>query len=158
MRAAPPVDAALGGGRLERMLMVLLHALAGGVCAAWLGLHAGWQRPGWWLATLGVAAALGVLGAVLARRVLPATPGRLRWTGAQWALHMPGQELPLQRVVVAIDVGGWMLLRLQGQDRPFVVWRVAAARSARGGWHGLRVALVAHAGGVTERPAGEVHR
>jgi hypothetical protein len=47
--------------------------------------------------------------------------------------------------VVALDLGAWVLLRLHLAGGG-VGWRVASATSAQASWHGLRVALAAHAG------------
>jgi hypothetical protein len=147
MRAAPPVDAALDAGRRERMLTVLLHLLAGGVLAAWLALQAELTAPSAWAGLLVLSAgALGMLGHALARRTWPASPGRLRWDGRQWHLAGHGADRPLHRVVVALDLGVWLLLQLHPADGDRPVWRVASAPAAQGAWHGLRLALAAHAG------------
>ena len=149
MRAAPPVEAVLDSGRLERMLITALHALAGAVVAAWLALHLA-LGPGWavLLVGLGAAAVVAGLGHQLARRALPLQPGQLRWDGQRWfcvgAQGMPVQ--PLQRLVLALDLGLWVLLHLHPADGGHPVWRVASARGATSAWHGLRVALAAHAG------------
>jgi hypothetical protein len=147
MRAAPPVDAALDTGGRERMLTVLLHALAGAVLGGWLTLHAEWRAVSTWVAALvSSSAALATLGWWLARRTWPAAPGHLRWDGSQWCCSGSGVEMPLARVVVALDLGTWLLLRLHPADGSQLLWRAASARTARGAWHGLRVALAAHAG------------
>ncbi len=146
MRAAPPVEAALDAGRLERMLIILLHALAGAVLAAWLALHA--ELHGAWsvLAAVVTAATLmAVLGHWLAGRALPLQPGRLRWDGQVWSC-IGAPDIPLQRLVVALDLGLWVLLHLHPADGGHRLWRVASARGARSSWHGLRLALATHAG------------
>ena len=145
MRAAPPVEAVLDTGRPERMLITMLHALAGAVLAAWLALHVEW-RLGWAvLFVLGTAGLMAGLGHWLAHRALPQRPAHLRWDGQRWCC-VHAQTMPLQRLVVALDLGLWVLLQLHPADggRPF--WRIASARGARAAWHGLRVALAAHAG------------
>ena len=147
MRAAPPVDAALGSGRPERMLITLLHGLAGGLLSAWAALHAElplWQVP----ALAGVlvcAAAMAALGRWLAVRALSPEAGHLRWDGQAWSRADEAQAWPVLRLVVALDLGIWVLLQLQtaGGRR---LWCVASAASAQAQWHGLRVALAAHAG------------
>ncbi len=146
MRAAPPVDALLADGRLERVVITLLHASAGALLATWLALHAEWPlaTPAW-LCVLAAAAVLAAIGLRLARRALPPSPGRLRWDGQAWHSVGAVAEQPLQRLVVALDLGTWVLLQLHpvaGRVR----WRVASASSAQAAWHGLRVALAAHAG------------
>jgi hypothetical protein len=147
MRAAPPVDAALDAGRRERVLTVLLHMLAGLVLAAWLALQAGVASVLLWAGALGLGVvAMGAIGGWLARCTWPRDPGRLRWDGSQWLSTSPGAARPLPRVVVSLDLGTWMLLQLHPADGTARLWRVASPRAARGAWHGLRVALAAHAG------------
>jgi len=168
MRAAPAVDAALDHGGPERMVITLLHAGAGAVLAAWALSHdatlsAAVAPAEFWPAVVGGASAMALLGWVLARRALPAHPARLRWDGQAWHLvqgSQPpiGNPQPLRRVVVSLDLGGWLLLHLlpvaakaagrAGRGE----WRVASARRAGPAWHGLRVALLAHAGEAAPTP------
>jgi hypothetical protein len=150
MRAAPAVDAALDGGGRERMLITLLHGLAGAALAAWAMAHAGLLAlpatavlP--WLLGLGGALAMAAVGAVLARRALPAHAARLRWDGTVWQLVAATQQ-PLCRIGVSLDLGSWLLLRLQPADGAASVWRIASQNGAGPAWHALRVALQAHAG------------
>ena len=159
MRAAPPVDAALDTGRRERMLTVLLHALAGAVLGAWLALHAEVRAVVAWATALGASTTLlAALGWWLARRTWSSTPGHLRWDGAQWCCAGSGHSLPLARVVVALDLGTWVLLRLHPADGTAPLWRAASACGAGGAWHGLRLALAAHAGAPPQADDGEAAR
>ena len=181
------------------MLITLLHAGAGAALAAWASAHAGSLSASvapaeFWPAVVGTASAMALLGGVLSRWALPASPARLRWDGQGWQLlagsRLPpptgtaqpvaatGQPLsgapqPLRRVVVSLDLGGWLLLHLlpanaNANAKANVngagqagrgVWRVASARGAGAAWHGLRVALLAHAGAAapaaapTDRPS-----
>ena len=148
MGAAPPVDAVLADGRLERMLITLLHAAVGALLASWAALHAEWRPGAAALATaVVVSGLLAAAGAWLARRALPPSPGRLRWDGQCWhTSHALGGQ-PLVRLVVALDLGTWVLLHLQ-PEQGRACWRIASTGSAQAAWHGLRVALAAHAGGV----------
>ncbi len=154
MRAAPPVETVLDDGRLERMLITLLHAVAGAVLAGWLALHA--ELRGGWMLPTGVLLAAVLMAAVghgLAGRALPPLPRRLRWDGQSWC-SLGTADIPLQRVVVALDLGLWVLLRLHPVDGRPPVWRVASARGAQSAWHALRLALAAHAG-ATEPTNGQ---
>jgi len=147
MRAAPPVEAALSAGQSERMLITLLHGAAGALLAAWLALHAEVRHlPTLLLAMVAAAGSMAALGAVLARRALPPQPGRLRWDGTTWHLTGPHTDQPLQRLVVALDLGIWVLLRLHPAPAAAPLWRTACVRGAPAAWHALRVALAAHAG------------
>ena len=136
------------------MLITALHAGAGAAVAVWLTAHveaaAGPLPAGLpWFAGLAGALGLGAIGVCLARRVLPGGSSRLGWDGAVWLWRgeRPDQGLvPLQRVVVSLDLGAWMLLQLVPACGLSTRWRVASARRAGPAWHGLRVALQAHAG------------
>ncbi|MDO9284298.1 MAG: hypothetical protein Q7U26_05325 [Aquabacterium sp.] len=153
MRAAPAVDAALDAGVPERMLILLLHGLAGVTLALWAAAHAalGFSLPV--LAGAAIAgASMAALGAWLARRALPADAGRLRWDGQGWSWQGPA-DLPLARLEVSLDLGVWALLRLHPADGTRPSWRVASRRGAGAAWHGLRVALAAHAGAPVPTPA-----
>ncbi len=154
MRAAPAVRAPLAAGGPEHMLIALLYAITAIGLMAWGAGHAGlaWSLPGL-LAGLALALLAGGGGAWWARRALPADGDHLQWDGQRWTLALrsapgglPGPaETPLLQVELALDLGAWLLLRLQlanGQQR----WQVARASVAGTAWHGLRVALRAHAG------------
>jgi hypothetical protein len=162
MRAAPAVDAALGSGRFERMVIVLLHAGTGAAVAGWASAHVDATAGplagglGWWLA-LAVALAMGAVGWLLARRALPAEPAQLCWDGTAWQLRTDALR-PLGQVVVAMELGAWVLLQLRPAPGRASHWRVAAARDAGASWHGLRVALQAHAGDAPGGAPGRADR
>jgi hypothetical protein len=112
------------------------------------------------LAALAWLAAWAALGLRLARSALPNDGDFLQWDGMAWTLGLrsPGQSsatpagLRLDRLVLALDLGAWVLLRLHsaaGGQR----WQVARASRAGTDWHGLRLALTAHAGRAAA-PAG----
>lgn len=149
MRAAPAVDAALGSGRIERMLIALLYGATGAALALWGAARAEWPDDGPtlapWLAAVAAASAMASAGAWLARRVLPPEPARLGWDGSAWQLRGE-RSTALSRLVVALDLGHWVLLKLAAAEGSSTLWRVASARSCGADWHGLRVALQAHAG------------
>ncbi|MBC7728724.1 MAG: hypothetical protein H7242_14120 [Microbacteriaceae bacterium] len=179
MRAAPAVDAALGSGRVGRMLITLLHAGAGAAFLVWAAAHAEAFAGPWfaglpWLMGSAGALGLGLVGFWLARRALPAEPTRLRWDGSSWQLCRPvlGESrselrdddlVLLQRVVVAMDLGTWMLLQLvpvgamrsAQRSTQRSGWRVVNAQSVGGAWHGLRVALQVHAGAPRDTEGGD---
>jgi hypothetical protein len=147
MRAAPALDATLDNARPERVLIVMLHVLAGLVWVAWGVLHSAIQID--WVGLLAAHAIVGLLaaglGLWLARQALPAAAGRLAWTGHQWVLHQQVDQA-LHQVQVTVDLGAWLLLRLQPAANGRPLWRIARQRSAGPAWHALRVALHAHAG------------
>lgn len=147
MRAAPVVQAALASGRRERMFITLLHALAGAHVATWFANEAEIPTAALFAAAAGAAAVMASLGAVLARRALPVRPAHLLWDGQAWRLQL-GHDLQVIRLVTALDLGVWMLLKLHLAEHARPCWQVASARAAGGAWHGLRVAVAAHAGAL----------
>ncbi len=158
MRNAPAVSAQLDAGRPEHALISLLYALSAAVLAYWLQALAVLPASGWvWLVEAFGVAGAGGLGALLARRALPPDGHQLRWDGRAWALCLrsPAKPMaatapiPLRSVVMTLDLGGWLLLRLRpvtGNTR----WQVARSACVGAAWHGLRVALMAHSGVAAE--------
>ena len=154
MRNAPAVSAQLDGGRPERVLISLLYALGAALLVFWLqALAVLPASPPVWLAAASWIAAAAALGAALAKRALPSDGGQLVWDGQAWALlvRVTGDRMtatyriPLAGIGMTLDLGAWLLLRLQpatGGTR----WQVARARCVGPAWHGLRVALFAHSG------------
>ena len=155
MRAAPAVRAPLYASRLERMLISVLYAIGGAALAGWAFAHAQPAPPGaLWAGLLLAMVAAGAVGIWQARAALPADCAYLGWDGAGWALGLrpaaggtaaAPAEIPLAAVVVAIDLGAWLLLRLHPAAGPRR-WQAARAGAAGADWHGLRLALQAHAG------------
>ena len=154
MRAAPAVRATLHGSGAERMLISGLYAISGAALAGWALAHADQTPPSAALViVLLVAAAAGAVGVWQARYALPADGAYLGWDGQRWALgqHPSASgktalaETPLAAVVVAIDLGAWLLLCLYPATGPRR-WQAAHAGAAGADWHGLRLALQAHAG------------
>ncbi len=135
------------------MLIILLHAATGVVLAVWGLLRAELGFGALALAGIVVLAlSLAALGAVLARRALPAAAGHLRWDGQVWCWVAPDgrAEPPLARLEIALQLGPWALLRLHPAAGGQTFWRIASARAAGAAWHGLCVALAAHAGAPPE--------
>ncbi len=166
MRAAPAVEAALNVGGAERLVIALLHAVTGAALAVWVLGHLEYGNTRVVvLAVLLGALVAGLFGAGLARKVLPRERSCLRWDGQAWLLLVPAKaggraavhgtmpaslplamhEVPLNAVGISLDLGTWVLLRLQAAAGGYR-WCMASANSAGQTWHGLRVALRAHAG------------
>ena len=165
MHTAPAVVAALDDQRPERVLISSVHALAAVVLVVWAGLHTGSDMsvPSG-MAGLAFTAAAAAFGARQARRALPADGMSLVWDGASWALTVrasPGGALsgvtgvavrvPILQVGIALDLGAWLLLRLQA-DTGGTRWQVVRAACAGSAWHGLRLALLTQAGPAAPRP------
>ena len=159
MRTAPAVWAPLHACGPERVLIAGLYALAGAALGAGLSAHLQAHLslplgPGWrWAAAAVGAVLMAGAGAWLAQRALPGDGEHLRWDASTWTLALrPDRpdagglsEQAVVRVDVALDLGAWLLLRLKlgnGQR----CWQPVRARTVGPAWHGLRVALRAHAG------------
>ena len=137
----------------------MLHVLSAAALAAWVVGHFELTRKlpvvtvvGLWLLAAWLLAAWA-LGRRLARSALPGDAVHLQWDGQAWMLGLrppaglAAQPTPvaLSGLVVALDLGHWLLLRLHpaaGGQR----WQVARASQVGADWHGLRVALAAQAG------------
>jgi hypothetical protein len=159
MRAAPAVEAMLGPCGRERALIILLHAGSAAVLAAWgLALCEVAEAWLWWAVWLACVASAGLAGRRWAAQELPATPQALGWDGRSWALRSgpvgAAGDVPLAAVIVAIDLGSWVLLRLHPATDIGGCWRVASAGGSGASWHGLRLAMRAHAGVAARAPDG----
>ena len=134
MRAAPPVDVPLSAARVEKAVSAALYFLAAGASTLALGLPLRWAAL--------AAGCAAVFGAAAWRRAR----GRLRWDGAAWNLCRPsGESVPLSDVRLQIDLGPWLLLRWRAEGGHRSAWASLRADDAAADWHGLRVALAAHA-------------
>ena len=139
MRAPPPLTVDIPPSRGWQAVQAGLWALAGAALAAWAAGHAGvFGGPGAWGAVALGTGLVGTLGWRLAR----AEPVRLSWTGERWVAACP-PDAPFEpvRPVVTFDLGGGLLLRLEGEAKA-VRW-VAATRSRLvGDWAALRATLL----------------
>ena len=128
--------------------MAALYALAWGAGAFALLPALGALAPLWLLSLVALVA--GAAGWLAWR-----TPtGLLRWDGQVWACVAPGgQARALGGVRLQIDFGSWVLLRWRVPPRRQALWACLHARDAGPAWHGMRVALVAHAARHGDGPA-----
>jgi hypothetical protein len=104
-----------------------------------------------WCATVGDAVPLLVQGAVVtaaavaavaALQLAMAPPAALRWTGAVWELLPAAGGEPVRGTAsVAVDLGGWMLLRFSADGSGRASWLPVERRGDEAGWHALRSAL-----------------
>ncbi len=147
MRAAPPVDVPLSAARLERAVCALLYALAalGSAVALASAFESG--SPGW------LAAAAATCAAPVGAMAWRPPRGRLRWDGQVWTrLQLSGQPQRIDRLQIQLDFGTWVLLRWHAEGQRRATWAALRAADAGAAWHGLRVALAAHAGAPAPRP------
>ncbi len=119
-----------------------LHLMTATVLLVW--------RPELW--TVAVAVALALAGVAAWRADLHSARGRLHWDGQRWTLD----ECAVQPAV-AVDLGGWMLLRLRRPGARFPLWpplwRPLSVRRAGAAWVPLRAALYANSA-PTVHPTG----
>ena len=136
------------------MLISALYGTSGAALAGWaLAQTAQAPQGAVWAILVLAAAAAGAVGFWQARYALPANAAYLGWDGAGWTLGLhpaaggkaAPAETPLAAVVVALDLGAWLLLRLHPAAGP-CRWQAARADASGTDWHGLRLALQAHAG------------
>jgi hypothetical protein len=151
MRAPPAVSIDVHPGLGWRAGQSLLHAGAAAAVALWAGSWLEW--PGEWLvpAAVGAAAAAAALGWRLS-----ATPAmRLTWSGAQWTLGIAGREaVVLHPPQVMIDLGEWLLLRVQPDGAGTRLW-LPMARVDGASWHLLRAAVYSSAPDPASRAPGD---
>lgn len=95
-----------------------------------------------WLTGSGVLL-LGASGALLAS-ALQLRPTSLRWDGQLWHIGpaaMAGQEPQSGRMLVALDLGPWMLLRFVAGGARGGRWLPVQRRGHEAGWHALRATV-----------------
>ncbi len=138
MRAAPPVAVTASGGRPWQATQAVLPALAVAALAAW-ALQ--WLDGPVWL-----SAPMALLTGAVAWPTARPQAADLRWDGANWSVDgQPG------RLAVALDLGGFLLLRLRpprpGRER----WLAVTAAEAGAAWPALRGALYSPPPSTTPR-------
>ena len=141
MRASPQLQVSLTRFGVWRSAVWALALAAAVALAAWLGARD--EPPAAWAALGGVLCAVVWLASSLAR--VPAMD--LRWDGQAWHLKRgrvaPAATVP-GHIVVAMDLGLWMLLRFEpgtpvGRTR--AVWLPVQRRGIEPQWHALRCAV-----------------
>jgi hypothetical protein len=171
MRTPAPVSLDIGPDPAWLGVQVLVLGLAVSVTASWVAAQ---SDPG--LFGSFAAAASGLLPAGLAvlwsrSRARRLGPLRLVFDGQVWTCAFPGPRPARERCapVVALDLGGWMLLRIDpasGYDAPASAgpvewagrrmrlrWVALSRRSAAAHWHALRVALYSFDTALNGRPS-----
>ena len=126
------------------------HAALLAAVAATLGVLVAWA---WTTADeFPLVARGGVLGAATLAcaavvRLAVRRPARaLRWTGARWELEAgPAGEAVGGDARVALDLGGWMLVRFEPStpSRRLPLWVPLARVGQEADWHALRCCLYA---------------
>jgi hypothetical protein len=144
MRTSSPIQVSIRRFVRWRVATTALAVAALGSIVAWFAL-----------ATIPLAARVAVAGLCVTAIVhatrwlllMPTRPTDLRWDGTRWlvARHgAPAQEAEPVDLDVALDLGGWMLLRLRAGapgTRRRVVWLPVERAALGADWHPLRCAV-----------------
>jgi hypothetical protein len=142
MRAPPAFQVKVRHFGAWRLGVGALIAIASAVLAAWLA-------SGGEVAPLPLRALMGAVGAaaLLAGTTLMRRPAlSLRWDGQAWRLGpvgSAGDEPWPGELAVAIDWGGWLLLKFDhaGGAAPGTTWLPIQRRGLESQWHALRCAV-----------------
>ena len=90
---------------------------------------------------------LALVALLLAASLLRTRPFRLRWDGREWhggQASSAGHESMAGELLVALDLGSWMLLRFQPHDfghRLRATWLPVQRSGLEPQWHALRCAV-----------------
>lgn len=139
MRQAPVVAYPLGAEPRWQGFVAALSAAATLSTVLWLLAWLGMETP----LSIALSAPLAVAAAVQGWRMARVRPHILRWTGTQWEL-VDGDRVLDGVPTVMVDLDRWLLLRWRMEKAD--LWFPAARGASPAQWHGLRVALRAHAG------------
>jgi hypothetical protein len=150
VKTAPAVSVRVTRFDRWRFVLALLWALAGAGMAATLAAHTGAAQlhMGLGAAAVALAAAAASLRASRRSAVVMAWDGR-QWTVAeQLPAASPGaqQQGPPVRMSVHVDLGGWLLVRLDTEGIPARrQWLPLQRTGLEPQWHALRCALYSRA-------------
>jgi hypothetical protein len=143
MRASPPFQVSVTRFGVWRCAIVGLAIGAAATLAGWLATRDEFTPWAWQMAA-GVAGAGLLLSSLALLRVAPLS---LRWDGRQWHLGpvaSAGDEPWEGSLAVALDLGGWLLLRFahEAPARPRrFTWLPIQRRGLEDRWHALRCAV-----------------
>lgn len=143
MRAAPAFQVVLTRFGLWRFAVSCLAAMAAACIVACVATQAEAPSGARWAAAAGGVALTALVGTSL-RRVDAVS---LRWDGRCWHLGPPasaGEEPCSGSIAVAVDLGGFLLLRFvpdAAARRPAATWLPVQRRGLEGPWHALRCAV-----------------
>ncbi|MEY2892496.1 MAG: hypothetical protein RJA98_2404 [Pseudomonadota bacterium] len=144
MRAAPALQVTLTHDTAWRLGGWLLAGFSSAVLMTWAHFTARATLQGWpWAVAVLMCAVLLALTRPWRRHA----PVQLRWDGQAWhagPIGPAGSEPWSGQLTVALDLGGWMLLRLSDPPPPaehLPAWLAAARHQQPAAWHPLRCAV-----------------
>jgi hypothetical protein len=144
MRASPALQVTLTAFGAWRAGVWLVALCAAAMPWLWANARAD-LPPGWVIGALALTSVAALAFGIRLARV-PACG--LRWDGQRWHLGPPAadaDELRHGSLEVAVDLGGWMLLRFVAEPpaRRAVTWLPVQRRGLEAEWHALRCAVYA---------------
>jgi len=144
MRSAPPLQLAVNRYDLWRASAMLLAASASAAMIAWWCAQPV-PTPRWVSATAVIGTLLSLACGAGLCRMQALT---LRWDRQNWLVIRDGAAEQAGSLAVAIDLGGWMLLRFVPAStevgmpwRRRAVWVALQRRGLEAQWHALRCAV-----------------
>jgi hypothetical protein len=143
MRASPAFQISVTRFGVWRTGVSIMLAATAAVLIAWLFTRDEFTPLGWQIA-VGTA---GVLLVIAGASLLRIEPLSLRFDGLQWhlgAADPAGDEPSSGKLVVALDLGAWMLLRFdheRGLRHRRIRWLPLQRRGLEVQWHALRCAV-----------------
>lgn len=143
MRAASPLSVTIERFGVWNGFLGCLGMLLCLCCGAWFALSRDGSSP-WEIALVAFAASGSLLGLLTSVRQAPVV---LRWDSQYWHSSQgvgADRECGPWRVRVLLDLGAFMLLRLEADDsaiRLKPLWLPLQRHGSRAHWHDLRCAL-----------------
>jgi hypothetical protein len=155
MRGTPEIQFVVRRFLFWQLGVLTVAAVGVAALAAWVIARQPVAPPLTWSGAAGVAIAGCIVAVTLVR--LPAWT--LHWDGRAWHAAAAGRADAFEaaRVVVAIDLGAWMLLRFDPVARRAApLWLPVQRRGLETQWHALRCAV--HAAAPTARDPSQAGR
>jgi hypothetical protein len=143
MRASPAFQVTVRRFGVWQAALLSLLAITSAALLAWLASPDSAVPPGW----RALAVAAGAIILAVAAPLLRRSPFSLRWDTQRWNLgpaSSAGEEPWQGKLAVAIDLGGWMLLRFEQDGEPIrrpIRWLPVQRRGLEAQWHALRCAV-----------------
>ena len=137
MRASPAFQISIVRFGVWRAVVAMAVVLATSSLAAWWSAH---DAPGGVLALAGLVALAAIPGGA---GLLRCPPVSLRWDTQRWHLgpaSAPGEEPESGNLAIALDLGAWMLLKFESDQRR-VAWLPVQRHGLEAQWHALRCAV-----------------
>lgn len=159
MRASPAFSVTVERFTLWRVALALWLMATIAVLMTWAWLSA----PSWSIQAGAAALVLTLVTGWAAWGQASGEPWRLHWDRQGWHCARLGatqETLAAGSVVVAMDLGVWMLLRFTDREAGRTCWIAVQRRGLEAQWHALRCAVYSprpEAGGLPDDPSDPLH-